>query len=172
MVIKLLRMDMHYKITPIRRDFLIKVREVGIDDQNQAVVYIIAEGGEPCRDVLRRAKAGEELILASYCPFTKMGPYKEYGAVFVLKNESNETVNYSTFSLATHSEGSDYFGDYLSDSFVVRAYDNEESIYDARLVSSLNVQQTISEFFAQSQVKFIMARYAAYGCYALRLDRN
>ena len=71
---------MKYQITPIRKDFLIKVRESGIDDQNQPIVHFIAEGGEPCRDVLRRAVAGEELILASYCPFSKPGPFKEYGA--------------------------------------------------------------------------------------------
>ena len=56
---------MNYKITPIRSDFLIKVREAGIDDQNQPVVTQVAMGGEPCRDVLRRANVGEALILAS-----------------------------------------------------------------------------------------------------------
>ena len=157
---------MKYQITPIRNDFLIKVRESGIDDQTQPIVHIIANGGEPCRDVLRRAVAGEELILASYCPFSKPGPFKEYGAVFVLANQSDESVNYEKFTSVGNSEN-DYFGDNL----VLRAYDNEEAIYDARVVSPINAELTISEFFEHIKVKFIIARFTAYGCYALRLDR-
>ncbi len=158
---------MNYKITPIRSDFLIKVREAGIDDQNQPVVTQVAMGGEPCRDVLRRANVGEALILASYCPFAKPGPYKEYGAVFVLANQVNELVNYDKFPLPTNS-ANDYFGD----SFVLRAYDEHESIYAARLVTPANVEQIIVELFQQASVKFIIARYVAYGCYSLRLDRK
>ena len=158
---------MNYKITPIRSDFLIKVREAGIDDQNQPVVTKVAMGGEPCRDVLRRANAGEKLILASYCPFSKSGPYKEYGAVFVLAKQSSEPVNYDQFPLPTNSVH-DYFGD----TFVLRAYDEQESIYAAHLVTPANVEEVISEIFQQVGVNFIIARYAAYGCYSLRLDRK
>lgn len=64
---------MKIAIRPIKEDFLLKVREASLDDQNQKVVRLTAAGGEPCRDVLRRAKPGEELILASYCPFTVAG---------------------------------------------------------------------------------------------------
>jgi len=157
---------MNYQITPLRSDFLLKVRAALIDDQNQGVVESIAKGGEPCRDVLRRAKPGEPLILASYCPFIKASPYKEYGAVFVLKHPAEEVLNFDALSLSTCLSG-DYFGD----NFVLRAYDGTEAIYDARIVSPLTAEKTIAEFFAQKQVSFIMARYTAYGCYALRIDR-
>lgn len=158
---------MNYQITPIRRDFLIKVREVGIDDQNQPVIRQVAKGGEPCRDVLRRANIGEELILASYCPFSKPGPYKEYGAVFVLANQSTELVNYDKFPMPNKAVN-DYFGD----TFVLRAYDDQEAIFSAHLVTPVNVEQKIVEFFQQDKVHFIIARYAAYGCYSLRIDRK
>jgi len=155
---------MKYQITPIRNDFLIKVRESNIDDQNQEVMHSIAKGGEPCRDVLRRANPGEELILASYCPFIKAGPFKEYGAVFVLKHQSEEVVYFDKFPLPTR----DYFGE----NFVLKAYDHDEAIYDAHVVTPLNAKQVIDKFLAQKQVHFIIARYTAYGCYALRLDRE
>ena len=67
---------MKYKIKKIREDFLQKLRIEGLDDLNQKVVYLIAQGGEPCRDVLRRARVGEELILASYALLKKMVPTK------------------------------------------------------------------------------------------------
>ena len=144
-----------------------KTRKECIDDQNQPVVYEIAKGGEPCRDVLRVASAGEKLILASYCPFSKVGPYKKYGAIFVLANHSDEVVNYEKLPLSTSPE-SNYFGGVI----VLRAYDDEEYIYDARLVTPLNVEQNIKEIFEHTKVTFIHVRYAAYGCYGLRLDRQ
>ncbi|KGJ94840.1 DUF1203 domain-containing protein [Colwellia psychrerythraea] len=158
---------MNYKITPIRRDFLIKVRQAGIDDQNQPVIRQVATGGEPCRDVLRRAAVGEELILASYCPFSIPGPYKEYGAVFVLAKQSSEWVNYDEFPIPNNATN-DYFGEI----FVLKAYDKYESIIAAQLVTPENVEQIITEYFQQTKASFLMARYAAYGCYSLRLDRK
>ena len=79
-------------IAAIPTRFLQRVRTEGLDDQGQAVKRVIAQGGEPCRDVLRRATAGEELILASFTPFSKPGPYKEYGPIFVLAQSADEAV--------------------------------------------------------------------------------
>jgi hypothetical protein len=157
---------MQYRISPIRKDFLVKVRDSNIDDQNNPVVNRVAIGGEPCRDVLRAAVAGEKIILASYCPFSKPGPYKEYGPIFVLAKQSDEIVSYEKIPLPDNSESS-YFGDI----FVLKAYTKDEYIYDARLVTPLNAEQTVSEFLLHKEVEFIIARYAAYGCYSLRLDR-
>lgn len=58
-----------YQIVPVRDSFLTRARGDGIDDLGQAVERLIANGGEPCRASFRRAKEGEELLLASYCPF-------------------------------------------------------------------------------------------------------
>src|SRR6266852_6401185 len=80
-------------IAPIPAAFLNRVRIEGLDDLGQAVKHVEAEGGEPCRDVLRRAQPGEKLILASFTPFTKPGPYHEYGPVFVLAEDGNEPVH-------------------------------------------------------------------------------
>ena len=71
-------------VAPIPAPFLFRARSEGLDDLGQSVRQVIARGGEPCREVLRRAKAGERLILASFTPFTKAGPYKEYGPIFIL----------------------------------------------------------------------------------------
>src|SRR4051794_38272142 len=81
------------RIAPIPTPFLRRARTAGIDDLGQNVKRVVASGGEPCRDVLRRATAGEELILASFSPFEKRGPYKEYRPVFVLARDSPEDVD-------------------------------------------------------------------------------
>jgi len=55
---------MNYQVIPIRESFLHKVRNTQLDDQNQSVETFVAKGGEPCRDVLRRAVEGEVIIAA------------------------------------------------------------------------------------------------------------
>jgi hypothetical protein len=107
-------------IPPIPDAFLDRVRSERIDDLGQPVKRVVAKGGEPCRDVLRRANAGEELILASFTPFSKTGPYKEYGPVFVLAEPSDESVHRGVLPRAGGP------ADYLREQFVIRAYSHAE----------------------------------------------
>ena len=143
-------------IAPIPDAFLHRVRSEGLDDLGQPVKRVIASGGEPCRDVLRRAVAGEELILASFTPFSKPGPYKEYGPIFVL------------------AHGSDDRGlrdGYLREQFVIRAYSEAEEILDAALVKASDFDATIERFFESDSTAFLHVRFPTYGCFALRIDR-
>ena len=148
------------RIAAVPTPFLQRVRK-GHDDQGQAVKRLIAEGGEPCRDVLRRARPGEELILASFTPFTRSGPYKEYGPVFVLAEESNEHADPTTLPL--HG--------YLRDRFVIRAYSREETILDAAMCSPIDAAETIDRFFESPGTAFLHVRFPTYGCFAMRIDR-
>ncbi len=152
-------------IAPIPRKFLERVRTEGLDDLGQPVKHVIAQGGEPCRDVLRRAQPGERLILASFTPFTKAGPYKEYGPIFVKADASDETV----LREALPPAGSD--GTYLNQQFVVRAYTADEEIRDASLTNAHELEATVDRFLAMSDVAFLHVRFPAYGCFAFRIDR-
>ena len=156
-------MDKSFTATPIRQDFLAKVRETGLDDQNQSVVRLIAQGGEPCRDALRRARPGEALILASYCPFSRPGPYREYGAVFVRQAADGEDE---------HPWSTGNQGDYLSANkpVVLRAYDAQEHISAATLVMPDQIDAGLKDYFAREETRFVLLRFPAYGCYALRFD--
>lgn len=144
-------------IAAIPDRFLQRVRNEGLDDLGQPVKRVVAEGGEPCRDVLRRANAGEELILASFTPFSKAGPYKEYGPIFVLAQPSGESV------LAS---------DYLREQFVIRAYSAAEEIIDAAMVKKGELAETAERFFASQETAFLHVRFPTYGCFALRIDRD
>ncbi len=155
-------------IRTLRPDFLLKIRDAGLDDQNQKVIKLAANGGESCRDVLRRAMPGENIILASYCPFTVAGPYKEYGPVFALEYPSTEVVDYHTLPLPNGRPT-----DYLREQpFVLRAYSKSENIVAAYLSDPSSARLLISNLFENEKVEFILARYAAYGCYGFRIERN
>lgn len=153
---------MNINIAPLPDAFLHRVRTQGIDDQGQPVRRLIAEGGEPCRDVLRRAVAGEELILASFSPFTQPGPYREFGPVFVLANPSSDDASRNVLPTGTG---------YLRERFVLRAYSAEESIVAAEMVTPHDADHTLARFLGRDDVAFVHARFPTYGCFALRVDR-
>lgn len=158
---------MKIQIAPIPEPFLERARREGIDAQQQPVERLCsARGGEPCRDVLRRARPGEELILASFSPFVRPGPYREFGPIFLLARLGSEPVVRTALPLSGgRLEG------YLRDRFVLRAYSQDERILDAELVTEAEAGATAERFFASPEVAFLHARFPTYGCFACRIDR-
>lgn len=153
-------------IAPLPAAFLSRVRAEGVDDLGQSVRHLVAKGGEPCRDVLRRATPGQALILASFTPFQRAGPYREYGPVFVLADGGTEQPPLDVLPPAGQED------DYLRRQFVVRAYSGEEEILDARMVQAPRFALAVDLFFASEDVAFLHVRFPTYGCFACRIDRR
>ncbi len=151
------------RIVPLADAFLARVR-AGADDQGQPVERHVAQGGELLRDCLRRALPGEAILLASYCPFTVAGPYREYGPVFVSASPQP----------APRLDALPLDGEqpYLGASFVLRAYSRDERIVGATLTTASTAARNLDVFLARDDVAFVLARFAAYGCYALRVERR
>jgi hypothetical protein len=150
------------RIIPMPEPFLARARG-GTDDLGQPVERHIARGGEPLRDALRRATPGEPILLASYCPFTLAGPYKEFGPVF-LSAEPQAMPRLDALPVDGELP-------YLAASFVLRAYSQDERIVDARMSSPGSAAGGLRDFFARADVAFVLARFPTYGCYALRIER-
>lgn len=154
-----------YHIVPIHSAFLQRLREDGVDDQTQTAEHHIATGGEPCRDVLRRAQPGERIVLASYTPFTKPGPYKEFGPIFVMADgaeEASKPLPPSLNALAACG--------YLRDTFVLRAYDGADRIVDGVVVQVDAAEHTLQDMLRRETVRYVLVRFAGYGCYACRIE--
>lgn len=157
---------MSIHIAPLPEHFLHRVRVDGRDDLDQPVERFLAEGGEPCRDVLRRARPCEPLILASHSPFRQPGPFREFGPVYVLAEASGEAVERRRLPLP-RGGATDYFGERL----VLRAYSAEERIVDALLVGADSAEAAVAELLARSDTAFLQARFPTYGCFSCRIDR-
>ena len=151
-------------ILPIREDFLERARLQDRDDQGQPVRHLQAAGGEPCRDVLRRARVGEPLILASYEPFDRPGPYHEYGPIFIRAEAQPETVERHVLPFGSTAEDA-----YLASPFALRAYSHKQDIVDARLATIEDGEEIISMFLGRPDIAFVDLRFAAYGCFACRI---
>lgn len=155
----------HYAIAALRDDFLLRARTLGIDDLGQPVERLTAQGGEPCRDTFRRAEPGQSLILASYCPFERVGPYREYGPVFILADAPADDAPPAVLPV-------DGARPYLGASFVLRAYSREERIVDAMITPAQEAAAHLERLFAAHDPAFVLARFPAYGCYALKIIRR
>jgi hypothetical protein len=154
-----------FSMTPIRASFVERAREDGLDDLGQPVEHHVAEGGEPCRDALRRARPGERLILASYCPFARPGPYREFGPVFILAQGESTPAAREALPIGGETP-------YLRAPFVLRAYSSDERIVDAVVTEPGQARAELARLLENDQTAFVLARFAAYGCYACRIDRS
>ena len=160
---------MSIHVAPLPGDFLRRVRSDGRDALGQPVRRLVAQGNEPCRDVLRRARPGEELILASFSPFVAEGPFHEYGPVYVLANASGEEVGREALPL--HPPAGSTAEPYLREQFVLRAYSEDESILSAEMASPETAGEILQRFLDSADVAFIHARFPLFGCFACRIDR-
>jgi hypothetical protein len=70
-----------HPIDPARLD---AVRTAGVDEfGNPFTSYSASGDGEPLRCCLRHARAGEQIALISWAPFTEVSPWREVGPVYV-----------------------------------------------------------------------------------------
>ena len=157
-------MNLHIPALP--ESFLHRVRTVGLDDQGQPVQRLLAEGGEPCRDVLRRARPGEALILASFSPFWRPGPFREVGPVYVLAEPSDETVARDRLPLPAGEPT-----DYLRERFVLRAYGPDQSIVGGAIVEAGDAMEQLEALLRCRDVAFVDVRFPVFGCFACRVER-
>lgn len=153
-----------YSIAPMRGTFLQTAQRQGLDDQAQTVERHVASGGEPCRDIFRRATPGEAILLASYCPFELASPYKEFGPVFVMADPTPNTTPPDSLA-ALMACG------YLGETFVLRAYSGAERIVDGVVVHHTQAEAALQAMLRRTDVRFVLVRFAGYGCYACRIER-
>lgn len=143
-------------------DFVRRVRATQVDDLGQPIVrFISPRGGEPLRDLLRRAHPGEEVLLASYALFAEAGPFREFGPVYVSASAAPETSPLDPFT-----------GDYFGAELILRAYDHRPWIQQAKRVSKNEAPDQIEEWLKDSSIRFVDARFPLYGCFACRFIRR
>lgn len=155
-----------HTVVAIRSSFVARVRETGRDDQDQPVVRFRAAGGEPLRDLLRRARPGEEIILASYCPFDRPGPFREYGPVYVSAAGGGAETEW----LFTRRE--EPILDYFAGQLTLRAYDQNGAIANAAIVDFAAAPEQLERFLAAENTAWVDARFPVFGCFAARFTRS
>lgn len=151
-----------FVVTPLPDEFSGRIRRTLRDDFNRHVAVTIATGGEPLRDQLRRASAGERIILCSYQAVPLPSPFAAIGPIFI----SAEPAAPSAFWQDELPPG------YFLRTLALRAYDEHDCITDSAVCEPAAASAMIREFLGRAGVTHLQASFAGHDCFACRFDRS
>jgi hypothetical protein len=122
------------------------------------IMYIADEfPGYPCRQCLRDAEVGEELILVSFDPFSLGSPYRQSGPIFLHRNDCSANRDDSTFP-----------DELTRRQLSVRAFDANEMMLDAAVISGVELEALLGRFASDPLAAFVDVHNATRGCWAAR----
>lgn len=144
-----------YTFRPITAAHAATLRAEGGD------VYVAdAKPGYPCRQCLRDADIGEELILLSFDPFTKETPYRSASPIFIHREDCSDRLDRSPLPRQ------------LADrQLSVRAFDTVELMTNATVIDGGSLPETLEEFFSDETVRSVHVHNATRGCFATVVER-
>jgi len=122
----------------------------------------VADGtsGFPDRVEMRDARPGESVLLLNYVHQPAATPFRASHAIFVREGAQARYDQVDEVPPAMRSR-------VLS----LRAFDTDDLIVDADLIEGTRAPELIERLFARTEVVYIQAHYARFGCYAGRIDR-
>lgn len=112
------------------------------------------------RDQLRRASAGERLLLGSYQAVPLPSAFAEIGPIYLSADGAAPAVVPDTLPPG-----------YFNRLFALRAYDGADRIVESTLVEPVTAAETFRTWLARPEVVYLHARFAGHGCFAARIDR-
>jgi hypothetical protein len=124
------------------------------------ITYVADEKpGFPCRQCLRDAELGEELLLVSYDPFTSSSPYRCASPIFI-----------HTKSCAP-DQSADLPVQLTSRTLSIRAFDTAAMMLDAALIDGTDLSKTIEHLLDNPSVEVLHVHNEPRGCWAARVER-
>jgi hypothetical protein len=147
-----------FRLRPIDPDDADRLRAEWADSP----VYVAdAKPGFPCRQCLRDAEIGDELLLVSYDPFDIDSPYRAASPIFLHRESCTPPPDLGVLpeQLTVRQ---------LS----VRAFDTEALMIDAAIVHGELLDETLARMFADTACDHIHVHNASRGCWAVRVDRD
>ncbi len=145
-----------YELVPISAADADRLRTEG------GKVYVADEApGYPCRQCLRDAEIGEELILVSYDPFNADSPYRSASPIF---------LHATTCELQEPGDGLP--PQLTLRQLSVRSFDVNEMMIDAAVIDGDQLDDTIRDFFRDEASDHLHVHNATRGCWAVGVLRT
>ena len=116
--------------------------------------------GYPCRQCLRDAEVGDELILVSHDPFRADSPYRSASPIFLHRQPCSAPAPGPHLPVQLT-------GRQLS----VRAFDEAAMMIDAAVIDGADLQATIERFLASPDTASIHVHNVVRGCWAVTIER-
>jgi hypothetical protein len=144
-----------FVLRPIEPETADRLRHGAVD------VYVAdAHPGYPCRQCLRDAQVGDELILVSHDPFSTASPYRSASPIFLHREPCQPPI------------GGGAVPEQLTiRQLSVRSFDGGEMMLDATVIDGALLATTIEHLFADGNAARIHVHNASRGCWAVAVDR-
>ncbi len=124
--------------------------------------YIADESpGYPCRQCLRDAEVGDELILVSHDPFASESKYRSASPIFLHRR-----------SCAPQAADGELPAQLTRRQLSVRSFDESEMMIDATVIDGHDLEETILGFFDDAESHRIHVHNAQRGCWAVNVERG
>ena len=131
-------------------------------DWADSPVYVADEKPSfPCRQCLRDAEIGDELLLVSYDPFEIDSPYRSASPIFLHREPCSPPADLGVLleQLTVRQ---------LS----VRAFDADALMIDAAIVQGDLLEETLARMLDDAACDHVHVHNATRGCWAVRVDRD
>jgi Protein of unknown function (DUF1203) len=152
-------MSVTFVLQPIRPDVADALRAAG------GPVYVAdSNPGYPCRQCLRDAEVGEELVLVSHDPFVADSPYRSASPIFLHREPC-------TPGGGVVASAVDLPEQLTRRQLSVRAFDADAIMIDAAVIDGAQLHDTITRFLADGQADHVHVHNATRGCWAVAARR-
>ena len=125
------------------------------------ITYVAdSKPGYPCRQCLRDAEIGDEVLLVSHDPFTASSPYRCASPIFIHKVSCAPYDSADLPEQLTRGDRS------------IRAFDKTAMMLDAALIQGEDLSQTIQRLLDNPDIDHLHIHNEPRGCWAARVDRD
>ena len=157
---------MNFKIVPISKDHIDRLRAVGRDDFGNEIIEQIAGGYGPCRVSLKPFKPGvDRRILLGHSPFEIANAFNQPGPIFVNSGEVEEYSDVHQFPLQIKADKQNF-------PLSLIGYNVKQEMVFSELVGDQDVDEMIARIFDdEPDVVYLHARNAQAGCFICKIER-
>jgi hypothetical protein len=150
----------NYRVVPLPSEIAEAARrEAQAGTPDHAVVTVDSSTGYPCRHCLQWARPGEQVVLFPYASIPSGRPYAESGPIFV---HAETCPRYAK---------TDEYPENFRSHRVLRAYNNDNDMIDAVVVSDDQPEGVIEKLLQNPETVFLQARSVTRGCYTFKIER-
>jgi len=124
------------------------------------IAYVADEKpGFPCRQCLRDAEIGDELILVSYDPFDQSSPYRSASPIFLHRTP------------CTAFDADDLPQQLTCRNLSVRGFDGAAMMQDGVVIDGRDLLTTIDDLLTNPAIEYLHVHNAGRGCWAAKVRR-
>jgi len=157
---------MNFRIVPLSKGHIERLRAVGRDDFGNEIVEQIAGGYGPCRVSLKPFRLGfDRRILLSHSPFSIANAFNQPGPIFVNSEDIEQYSDVYTFPPEIKADKENF-------PLTLIGYNAAQQMIFSELVGDQDVDEMIARIFDdEPDVVYLHARNAQAGCFICKIER-